>query len=179
MARRTTMRHWMALQSGRFNVVGRHIVVMVALCERSKRWMCYSSTKLGKCRSRMFSSCRRRQKIWCLLGDPQQLERPLKGSHPDGAEKSALEHLLAGHKTISADDGVPVCPRPGDCTRKFANSLHRYFMKTSSLPRRWHRAGFSQGHPWLNKAGLWFVPMAASKAIATRPRRKWKLWREL
>ena len=29
-----------------------------------------------------------------LLGDPQQLERPLKGSHPDGAEKSALEHLL-------------------------------------------------------------------------------------
>src|SRR5215472_4650808 len=36
-----------------------------------------------------------------LLGDPQQLERPTKGSHPDGAEKSALEHLLDGKKTIS------------------------------------------------------------------------------
>jgi len=40
-----------------------------------------------------------------LLGDPQQLERPTKGSHPDGAEKSALEHLLDGRKTIPADLG--------------------------------------------------------------------------
>ena len=29
-----------------------------------------------------------------LIGDPQQLERPLKGSHPVGAEKSALQHLI-------------------------------------------------------------------------------------
>jgi len=36
-----------------------------------------------------------------LLGDPQQLERPTKGSHPDGAEKSALEPLN-GRKTIPA-----------------------------------------------------------------------------
>src|SRR2546430_10190768 len=40
-----------------------------------------------------------------LIGDPQQLERPLKGSHPDGAEKSALEHLLGDHKTIPPDMG--------------------------------------------------------------------------
>ena len=31
-----------------------------------------------------------------LLGDPQQLERPLKGSHPDGAEKWA-EDNSGGH----------------------------------------------------------------------------------
>jgi uncharacterized protein len=31
-----------------------------------------------------------------LLGDPQQLDQPLKGSHPPGAERSALAHLLAG-----------------------------------------------------------------------------------
>jgi uncharacterized protein len=30
-----------------------------------------------------------------LLGDPQQLDQPLKGSHPPGAERSALAHLLA------------------------------------------------------------------------------------
>ena len=41
-----------------------------------------------------------------LLGDPQQLEQPVKGSHPDGAEVSALEHLLAGQKTISPDKGL-------------------------------------------------------------------------
>jgi uncharacterized protein len=31
-----------------------------------------------------------------LLGDPQQLDQPLKGSHPPGAERSALAHLLSG-----------------------------------------------------------------------------------
>jgi predicted RecB family nuclease len=35
-----------------------------------------------------------------LIGDPQQLERPVKGSHPEGAEKSALQHLIGEHKTI-------------------------------------------------------------------------------
>jgi AAA domain-containing protein len=41
-----------------------------------------------------------------LLGDPQQLEQPLKGSHPEGADISALEHLLAGARTIPADKGL-------------------------------------------------------------------------
>ncbi len=31
-----------------------------------------------------------------LLGDPQQLDQPLRGAHPPGAERSALAHLLAG-----------------------------------------------------------------------------------
>ena len=31
-----------------------------------------------------------------LLGDPQQLDQPLQGSHPPGAERSALAHLLDG-----------------------------------------------------------------------------------
>ena len=35
-----------------------------------------------------------------LLGDPQQLDQPLQGSHPPGAERSALAHLLDGHATI-------------------------------------------------------------------------------
>ena len=35
-----------------------------------------------------------------LLGDPQQLAQPSKGSHPAGAEVSALEHLLAGEPTM-------------------------------------------------------------------------------
>jgi uncharacterized protein len=30
-----------------------------------------------------------------LLGDPQQLDQPTQGSHPPGAERSALAHLLA------------------------------------------------------------------------------------
>jgi uncharacterized protein len=41
-----------------------------------------------------------------LLGDPQQLEQPRKGSHPDGVGISALEHLLGGHQTIAEDRGI-------------------------------------------------------------------------
>jgi predicted RecB family nuclease len=41
-----------------------------------------------------------------LLGDPQQLEQPRRGSHPEGVSVSALEHMLVGHKTIPDDRGV-------------------------------------------------------------------------
>ena len=41
-----------------------------------------------------------------LLGDPQQLEQPLQGSHPDGAAVSALAHLIGGRETIEAGRGL-------------------------------------------------------------------------
>ena len=41
-----------------------------------------------------------------LLGDPQQLEQPMQGSHPEGTDVSALHHLLGGHQTIAADRGL-------------------------------------------------------------------------
>lgn len=45
-------------------------------------------------------------KTLVLLGDPQQLEQPTKGSHPEGTDVSALEHLLHGKSTIGADEGL-------------------------------------------------------------------------
>jgi uncharacterized protein len=41
-----------------------------------------------------------------LLGDPLQLDQPLKGVHPPGAEASALGHLLGNHATIPPDRGL-------------------------------------------------------------------------
>jgi len=41
-----------------------------------------------------------------LLGDPQQLEQPLKGTHPPGAERSALAHLLGEAATMPAEKGL-------------------------------------------------------------------------
>jgi uncharacterized protein len=41
-----------------------------------------------------------------LLGDPQQLEQPQQGSHPDGTGVSALEHLLQGHQTVPTGRGI-------------------------------------------------------------------------
>jgi AAA domain-containing protein/RNase H-like protein len=41
-----------------------------------------------------------------LLGDPQQLDQVIQGSHPPGAERSALAHLLDGAATIPPADGL-------------------------------------------------------------------------
>src|SRR6058998_2107498 len=41
-----------------------------------------------------------------LLGDPQQLEQPIQGSHPEGTAVSALEHVLRGARTIRPDRGL-------------------------------------------------------------------------
>jgi predicted RecB family nuclease len=41
-----------------------------------------------------------------LLGDPQQLEQPLQGSHPPGAERSALGHVLGAGTVIDDAAGL-------------------------------------------------------------------------
>ena len=41
-----------------------------------------------------------------LLGDPQQLDQPSKGVHPDGADASALGHLLGEHQTVPDNLGL-------------------------------------------------------------------------
>jgi predicted RecB family nuclease len=41
-----------------------------------------------------------------LLGDPQQLDQPLQGSHPPGAERSALAHVLGSAATMPATRGL-------------------------------------------------------------------------
>ncbi len=41
-----------------------------------------------------------------LLGDPQQLDQPLQGTHPPGAERSALAHLLDGAATMPPAKGL-------------------------------------------------------------------------
>ena len=41
-----------------------------------------------------------------LLGDPQQLEQPLQGSHPPGAERSALGHVLGDQPVIGREQGL-------------------------------------------------------------------------
>jgi hypothetical protein len=41
-----------------------------------------------------------------LVGDPQQLDQPTQGSHPDGVDLSALNHILGEQQTISPDKGL-------------------------------------------------------------------------
>ena len=41
-----------------------------------------------------------------LLGDPQQLDQPLQGVHPPGAERSVLGHVLDGDRVIPGQFGL-------------------------------------------------------------------------
>jgi predicted RecB family nuclease len=41
-----------------------------------------------------------------LLGDPQQLDQPMRGTHPPGADQSALAHVLGGQATMAPDRGL-------------------------------------------------------------------------
>jgi uncharacterized protein len=93
-----------------------------------------------------------------LLGDPQQLEQPLKGSHPEGADLSALEHVLAGAKTIPAEKGLFL-----EKTWRLHPAICRFTSELFYENRLHSREGLErqniEGHPWLGKAGLWFIPV--------------------
>lgn len=41
-----------------------------------------------------------------LLGDPQQLQQPQQGLHPEGTEVSALSHILQDRQTINPEQGI-------------------------------------------------------------------------
>lgn len=93
-----------------------------------------------------------------LLGDPQQLDQPLQGSHPDGAEVSALEHLLAGAKTIGPGRGLFL-----DKTWRLHPEICRFTSELFYEARLESRAGLEnqriEGHPWLGQFGLRYLPV--------------------
>jgi len=93
-----------------------------------------------------------------LLGDPQQLERPLKGSHPPGAEKSALEHLLGEHKTIRPDMGL-LLPETRRMHPKICAFTSELFYEGKLTSHVVARNRWLEGHAWLKEPGLWLVPV--------------------
>src|SRR5438309_1638509 len=94
-----------------------------------------------------------------LLGDPQQLEQPLKGSHPEGAEASALEHLLAGRKTIPVEQGLFL-----EKTWRLHPRICEFTSEVFYEGRLGSRDGLERqeitGLPGMAGAGLRFVPVA-------------------
>ncbi len=93
-----------------------------------------------------------------LLGDPQQLEQPQKGSHPEGSDISALAHLLDGRRTIGVEQGVFLAEtwrlHPAICG--FTSELF-YEGRLVSLPGL-ERQTIDAPAPF-SGAGLWFVPV--------------------
>ncbi len=93
-----------------------------------------------------------------LLGDPRQLEQPQRGSHPDGAEASALDHILGGAQTIPADKGLFL-----EKTWRLHPAICKFTSEVFYENRLASRSGLEnqgiEGHPWLGSSGLWFVPV--------------------
>ena len=93
-----------------------------------------------------------------LLGDPQQLEQPQQGSHPQGADVSVLEHILGEHKTIPADRGI-FLPE----TWRLAPAISAFTSEVFYEGRLRSRAGLERqlltGAAPFNGSGLWVVPI--------------------
>ncbi|HEV8334846.1 MAG TPA: TM0106 family RecB-like putative nuclease [Candidatus Polarisedimenticolia bacterium] len=93
-----------------------------------------------------------------LLGDPRQLDQPLQGTHPEGTDISALEHLLQGHKTIAEDRGLflEVTWRLHPAICRLTSELF-YDDRLQPLPGLERQAIL--GDSPLAGAGLWFLPV--------------------
>jgi uncharacterized protein len=91
-----------------------------------------------------------------LLGDPQQLDQPRKGSHPEGVGASALEHIIGDHPTIPPERGIflPVTWRLAPSICAFTSELF-YDGQLASKPGLEHQRLVGTGT--LDGNGLWLI----------------------
>jgi uncharacterized protein len=101
-------------------------------------------------------ACAPAGKSLVLLGDPQQLEQPQKGNHPEGSDISALAHLLNRGRTIRENRGIflPETWRLHPAICHFTSELF-YEARLFSLPGL-ERQAIDAPVPF-SGAGLWFV----------------------
>src|SRR5690606_10006708 len=90
-----------------------------------------------------------------LLGDPQQLQQPQQGSHPEGTEVSALEHILKDSQTITPENGIFLHEtwrlHPSICA--FVSEL---FYESKLHSRSELAQQNISGNTRFNGSGLWF-----------------------
>ncbi len=93
-----------------------------------------------------------------LLGDPQQLDQPVQGSHPDGTDISALAHLLDGEETIADHQGLFLEEtwRLHPTISSFTSDLF-YAGKLDSRDHNKRQIIESDGS--ISGAGLWYLPV--------------------
>lgn len=96
-----------------------------------------------------------------LLGDPQQLKQPLKGSHPEGTEVSALEHILKDNKTIEKEQGVFL-----DKTWRMHPAINQFiselFYDAKLHPKECNELQTLAGNTKFKSPGIYFEPVAHS-----------------
>jgi hypothetical protein len=123
-----------------------------------------------------------------LLGDPQQLQQPQRGTHPEGTDASALQHLLGDHKTIPDDRGIFLAE-----TYRLAPGISGFTSELFYENRLRSKDGLEKqllsGAPPYEGSGLWFEPVehdgnrdssseevAAVEAIVDRLLKRGSFW---
>ena len=102
-----------------------------------------------------------------LLGDPQQLEQPQKGSHPPGADVAALEHLLGGQATLTAQRGLFL-----DTTWRLSKPLCDFTSELYYEGRLYPEGALASqalDAPPLDGNGLYMLPVPHEGSQATSP----------
>ena len=131
---------------------------------------CCLSTKPRKCRWQTCLAVSQAAESIVLLGDPRQLEQPIQGSHPDGVDVSALDHILGPHATVPPDRGLFLAEtwrlHPLICA---FNSELFYESRLNPRPGLESQAIKSSGR--LNGAGLRYLPSSIRAIKAHRGRR--------
>ena len=110
----------------------------------------------------------RAAKTVVLLGDPQQLDQPTQGSHPDGVDTSALDHMRGSHQTITKDRGLFLEEtwrlHPAICA--FTSEL---FYEGRLHPRQGLELQEVRSTSVLHGAGLRYVPVAHTGNQSSSP----------
>ena len=92
-----------------------------------------------------------------LLGDPQQLDQPLQGTHPPGAERSVLAHVLNGERVMPDRLGL------------FLEGSWRLHPEISSYTSEVFYEGRLHSHPGRDRLGLDGVPPLSGTGIRFVP----------
>lgn len=92
-----------------------------------------------------------------LVGDPQQLEQPIQGTHPDGTAVSVLQHMIGSAPTIPADRGLLLDRthrlHPSICTFTSEQFYERRLLDGPDVGRQ------SIAIPPLPAPGLYWLPV--------------------
>ena len=92
-----------------------------------------------------------------LLGDPQQLDQPLKGSHPIGAERSALAHLLGKGTAVMPDDLGLFMERTWRLHPDICGYTSEVFYQDELLPQPGNERQVLQGLGRVDGEGIRFI----------------------
>lgn len=93
-----------------------------------------------------------------LLGDPQQLEQPQRGAHPEGSDVAGLTYLLDGHATMPEGNGLFL-----EQTRRLHPDICAFtseiFYENRLKPYPGHEQQRISGTGTFDGSGLRFVPV--------------------